>query len=261
MPCLSNLINSPPSALPDLKPILYDKAELQQGPIANGLNPEFHNPPSFDEDGGGDIHTKIPKLQWLFLVGAPKLIQCGVCRSGVYPEEKILCTVRGCKGVFHLICAKESLGFSSSKENQFKCPQHSVNEDLHFFHLVCGQACFLCKQKNHLWRCIRCLVASHDKCAAFPEHVVRIPNQPGEVICWKHPTDWRLEKHEVPANITKDIFSLLPLPYTEQEFKIDINWKDQAETKLEPRSYVHIKRSILCTWCLLSIKGNTFNFH
>ncbi|XP_042047676.1 histone-lysine N-methyltransferase ASHR3-like [Salvia splendens] len=245
MPCLSNLINSPPSALPDLKPILYDyhtsfqdpalarepqseqsndKGELKQGAISKGLNLA-----SFDEDGGGDIHTKIPNFQWLFLLGAPKLIQCGVCRSGVYPEEKILCTVRGCKGVFHLICAKESLGFSSSKQNQFKCPQH---------------ACFLCKQKNHLWRCIRCPIACHDKCAAFPEHVVRIPNQPGEVICWKHPNDWRLEKHEVPANITKDIFSLLPLPYTEQEFKIDINWKHQAETKLEPRSYVHIKRNV-----------------
>ena len=89
MPCLSNLINSPPSALPDLKPVLYDyhtsfqdpqsdqsndKGELKQGAIAKGLNPEFHNPASFDEDGGGDIHTKIPNFQWLFLVGAPKLV-------------------------------------------------------------------------------------------------------------------------------------------------------------------------------------------
>ncbi|KAL1548915.1 Histone-lysine N-methyltransferase ashr3 [Salvia divinorum] len=261
MPCLSNLINSPPSALPDLKPIVYDydtnfcpiqdPAVAQsehskfrrnaegQGATGKELNPELDNLASFpgpklrfngpnDEDGG-HIHTKIPKSQWLFLVAAPKLIQCGVCRSGVCPEEQVLCSVRGCKGVFHLICAKESLGFSSSKENQFKCPQH---------------ACFLCKQKNHLWRCIRCPIACHDKCAAFPEHVIRIPNQPGEVICWKHPTDWRLEKHEVPANIMKDIFSLLPLPYTEQEFKIDINWKDQAETKLEPRSYIHIKRNV-----------------
>lgn len=24
--------------------------------------------------------------------------------------------------------------------------------------------------------------------------MVHIPDQPGEVICWKHPTDWRLEK-------------------------------------------------------------------
>lgn len=172
---------------------------------------------------------RMREMKWLFLFGAPKSIQCGVCQSGVYPEEKISCSIRGCKGVFHLICAKESLGFPSSKQKQFKCPQH---------------ACFLCKQKNHLLRCIRCPIACHDKCAAFPEHVVHIPDQPGEVICWKHPTDWRLEKHKLPPNNMKDIFSVLPLPYTEEEFKIDINWKDQAETKLEPHSYVSIKRNV-----------------
>ncbi|KAH6818540.1 SET domain group 4 [Perilla frutescens var. frutescens] len=278
MPCLSNLLNS---ALPELKPIVYetrlgpkctpppprgpDTDALKRGPELEDSNdyveqeefgrngqgegtigkgqkrdlgkPEIRLNGADDEDGERierDLKTcrvqeGIPEFKWLFLVGAPKLIQCGVCQSGVYPEEKILCSIRGCKGVFHLICAKESLGFSSSKQKQFKCPQH---------------ACFLCKQKNHLWRCIRCPIACHDKCAAFPEHVVHIPDQPGEVICWKHPIDWHLEKHEVPANSMKDIFSLMPLPYTEEEFKIDINWKDQSETKLEPHSYIHIKRNV-----------------
>ncbi|KAI3444068.1 hypothetical protein Pfo_000733 [Paulownia fortunei] len=174
------------------------------------------------EEGIPEFKCSLP-----FLVGAPKLVQCGVCQNVVYPEEKIFCSVRGCRGVFHLTCAKESLSFSSSK--RFKCPQH---------------ACFLCSQKNHLWRCIRCPIACHDKCAPFPEHVIHFPDRPGEAICWRHHADWRLEKHEIPANNMEDIFSLLPLPYNEEEFKIDINWKDQTETKLEPHPYVHIKRNV-----------------
>ncbi|XP_011069815.1 histone-lysine N-methyltransferase ASHR3 [Sesamum indicum] len=175
------------------------------------------------EQGVPEFKVSLP-----FLVGAPKLVQCSACQTVVYHEEEILCSVRGCRGVFHLKCAKETLGFSSSK--QFKCPQHE---------------CFLCKQKNRLWRCLRCPIACHDKCAPFPEHVVHFPDQPGEAICWRHPTDWRLEKkHGVPAKNMEDIFSLLPLPYNEEEFKIDINWKDQTEMKLEPHPYVHIKRNV-----------------
>ncbi|KAL0340165.1 UNVERIFIED_CONTAM: Histone-lysine N-methyltransferase ASHR3 [Sesamum radiatum] len=128
------------------------------------------------------IEQGVPgfKVSLPFLVGAPKLVQCSACQTVVYHEEEILCSVRGCRGVFHLKCAKECLGFSSSK--QFKCPQHE---------------CFLCKQKNRLWRCIRCPIACHDKCAPFPEHVVHFPDQPGEAICWRHSTDWRLEKKDI----------------------------------------------------------------
>ncbi|KAL1531083.1 [histone H3]-lysine(4) N-trimethyltransferase [Salvia divinorum] len=221
MPCLSNLINLPASAFPELKPIVYDtrlgpkqapavarprdldamklgpqseetiddvkQGELRrngkgEGAIGRGPNPEF------------DLKRNLgsPKFEWLFLVGAPKLIQCGVWRSGVYPKEKISCSVRGCNDIFHRICAKER------------------NINLSALNIACGP----------------------------------FPNQPGEVICWKHPTDWHIQKHEVPANIMKDIFSLLPLPYTEEEFKIDINWKDQTETKLDPPSYVQIKRNV-----------------
>ncbi|KAL3824670.1 hypothetical protein ACJIZ3_020699 [Penstemon smallii] len=167
------------------------------------------------------------KCSFPFLIGAPKLVQCGVCQNVVYPKEEILCSVRGCRGVFHLTCAKESLDFSSS--NPFKCPQH---------------ACFLCKQKNHMWRCMRCPIASHDKCAPFPEHVIHFPDRPGEAICWRHPTDWRLEKHLVPSNNMEHIFSLLPLPYNMEEFKIDVNWRDQAETKCDLHSYVQINRNM-----------------
>ena len=55
------------------------------------------------------------------------------------------------------------------------------------------QACFICKQKC-FWRCVRCEIASHDKCAAWPDKVIHLSEQPGWAVCWRHPTDWR---HEV----------------------------------------------------------------
>ncbi|KAG5593818.1 hypothetical protein H5410_035050 [Solanum commersonii] len=144
-----------------------------------------------------------------FLVHAPKSVECSICQGLIFPGDKVECSVRDCMGVFHLECAKERLGLSSPK--MFKCPQHI-----------------------HLWRCIRCPLASHDKCAAFPEHVVHLNDQPGRVICWKHPSDWRLEK---------EILTNLPVPYVEEEFKIDINWKDMIDNRSEPPPYVHIKRN------------------
>ncbi|XP_027774396.1 uncharacterized protein LOC107026384 isoform X2 [Solanum pennellii] len=152
-----------------------------------------------------------------FLIHAPKLVECSVCQGLIFPGDEVECSVRDCMGVFHLECAKERLGLSSPK--MFKCPQH---------------VCYVCNKKIHLWRCIRCPLASHDKCAAFPEHVVHLNDQPGRVICWKHPSDWRMEK-EILAN--------LPVPYVEEEFKIDINWKDMIDNRSEPPPYVHIKRN------------------
>ncbi|KAL3642994.1 hypothetical protein CASFOL_013809 [Castilleja foliolosa] len=162
-----------------------------------------------------------------FLAGAPESVQCLVCLNTVYPEaeEKIVCSIRGCQSVFHSTCAKENLKFSSSKK--FKCPQH---------------ACFLCNQKNHLWRCMKCTIACHDKCVPFPEHVLKFPDRPGEAICWRHTANWHQEKHVVPANNLEDVFALLPLPYKVEEFEIDKKWKEQSETKLEQNPYTHIKR-------------------
>ena len=34
----------------------------------------------------------------------------------------MLCSVRGCQEVYHLLCAKESLGFHNL--GKFRCPQH-----------------------------------------------------------------------------------------------------------------------------------------
>ncbi|XP_060171692.1 uncharacterized protein LOC132602903 isoform X2 [Lycium barbarum] len=163
-----------------------------------------------------------------FLVHAPKSLECSVCQRLIFPGEEVECSVRDCTGVFHSECAKEILGSSSPKA--FKCPQH---------------VCYVCNKKIHLWRCIRCPLASHDKCAAFPEHVVHLNDQPGRVICWKHPSDWRLlEKHEASTSNLEEIFKNLPLPYMEEEFKIDINWKDMIDNRSEPPPYVHIKRNV-----------------
>uniref|UniRef100_A0A5B7BNK0 Putative histone-lysine N-methyltransferase ASHR3 isoform X1 n=1 Tax=Davidia involucrata TaxID=16924 RepID=A0A5B7BNK0_DAVIN len=174
------------------------------------------------------IESGIPAQKCFlpFLVGAPRLVECRVCQNLIYPGEEVLCSVRGCQGVYHLTCAKERLGFSSSRK--FKCPQH---------------ACFICKQKLY-WRCVRCTIASHDKCAAFPEYVIHLSNKAGQAVCWRHPTDWRLEKHAVPTNNIEEIFCRLPLPYIDEEFKIDLTWKDMMENKMEPPPYVHIRRNV-----------------
>ncbi|VFQ95173.1 unnamed protein product [Cuscuta campestris] len=112
-----------------------------------------------------------------FLVKAPKLVECVLCFNLMFPGEDISCSVRGCQVVVHKQCAKERLQFSSAK--QFKCPQH---------------VCYVCNKMNHIWRCIKCLMASHEKCAAFPEYVVHLTSHPGQAICWKHHADWRLQK-------------------------------------------------------------------
>ncbi|XP_010268461.1 PREDICTED: histone-lysine N-methyltransferase ASHR3 isoform X2 [Nelumbo nucifera] len=153
-----------------------------------------------------------------FLVNATKMVECCLCCKVVYPGDELSCSVRGCQEVYHLKCAKERLGFSSSKS--FKCPQH---------------ACFVCKQKGH-WCCVRCTIASHTKCAPWPEDVICLTNQQRRAVCWRHSTNWKLEK--------KEIFSRLPLPYVEEEFKIDTIWKDLMENKMEPTPYVHIRRNV-----------------
>lgn len=55
------------------------------------------------------------------------------------------------------------------------------------------QACFICKQRVD-WRCVRCSIASHDKCAAWPDEVIYLKDRPGKAVCWRHPTDWREDR-------------------------------------------------------------------
>ncbi|XP_050374271.1 histone-lysine N-methyltransferase ASHR3 [Argentina anserina] len=161
-----------------------------------------------------------------FLYGAKKLAECSICHHFVYPGDEILCSVRGCRGPYHRGCVKERFGISITKK--FTCPQH---------------VCFICKQRLH-WRCVRCVIASHDKCAAWPDKVIHLVDQPGRAVCWRHPTDWREDrKHAVSANNIEEIFSRLPLPYTREEFKIDLTWK-HTEDNIEPPPYIHIRRNL-----------------
>ncbi|CAK7338133.1 unnamed protein product [Dovyalis caffra] len=52
------------------------------------------------------------------------------------------------------------------------------------------------------------------------------------------------QHHVVPATDIEEIFCRLPLPYIDEEFKIDSTWKDLTENKLEPAPYVHIRRNV-----------------
>ncbi|KAH9806255.1 Histone-lysine N-methyltransferase ASHR3 [Citrus sinensis] len=87
------------------------------------------------------------------------------------------------------------------------------------------EACFICRQRLQ-WRCVRCTIASHDKCAPWPDRVIHLKDQPGRAVCWRHPAKWLLDKQEV--------FCRLPLPYADEEFKIDLTWKDLMENKVGP---------------------------
>ncbi|GAA0159448.1 hypothetical protein LIER_16218 [Lithospermum erythrorhizon] len=207
------------------------------------------------------IQAGVPKNKCFFpfLTKAPKLVDCYHCGRVIYPGDKLKCAVHGCEVVFHLKCGHKIIGSTSLKE--FKCPQH---------------ACYLCGKKNYLWRCIKCHMAMHDKCTAFPEHVSHLLDQPGRIICWRHPTDFQPVKlqrktlhqslceqacmslinlhsdrcilfdqqHALTANSIEDLFDQLPIPSVGEEFKIDINWKDSVETTSEPPPYFYTKRNI-----------------
>ncbi|GLT49595.1 hypothetical protein SLA2020_231430 [Shorea laevis] len=162
-----------------------------------------------------------------FLVGAKKMVECLLCHKPINPGEEVLCSVRGCEGVYHLICAKEKLRMSNP--SKFKCPQH---------------ACFICRQRLN-WRCVQCEIASHDRCSPWPNEVIHLKNQPGKAICWRHPSNWRQdEKHAVATGDIEEIFCRLPLPHFDEEFKIDKTWRDLMEHKVEPPPYVHIRRNV-----------------
>ncbi|KAK8637740.1 hypothetical protein V6N13_136203 [Hibiscus sabdariffa] len=53
--------------------------------------------------------------------------------------------------------------------------------------------CFICRQRLQ-WRCVCCTMASHDKCSPWSDAVIHLKDKPGRAICWRHPTNWRLDK-------------------------------------------------------------------
>ncbi|XP_022749487.1 histone-lysine N-methyltransferase ASHR3-like isoform X2 [Durio zibethinus] len=159
-----------------------------------------------------------------FLVGSKKLVECIHCHKLIYPGEEVCCSVRGCQGVYHKICAKESLKMSNPK----KIPVSAA------YRLQ--------------WQCVCCTISSHDKCSPWLDVVIHLKDKPGKAICWRHPTNWRLgltyllnEQHAVPATEVEEIFCQLPLPYVDEEFKLDLICRELMENKLEPPPYVHIK--------------------
>ncbi|XP_062078486.1 histone-lysine N-methyltransferase ASHR3 [Humulus lupulus] len=173
------------------------------------------------ESGVPESRCSLP-----FLVGAKKMVECLVCHFFIYPGEELVCSVRGCLGGYHIKCVKDKKGSCNVKK--FKCPQH---------------ACFICKQ-NPNWRCVKCTMASHDKCAAWPGEVIHLKDQPGRAVCWRHPTDGRLDwENAASTSDIEEVFCRLPLPYIDEEFKIDCTWKD-TENKMEPPPFMHIRRNI-----------------
>ncbi|XP_063950054.1 histone-lysine N-methyltransferase ASHR3 [Daucus carota subsp. sativus] len=147
--------------------------------------------------------------------GMQKLVKCRICQTYVYSGTELPCSVNHCEAAYHLKCAQKSLPLQSIRK--FKCPQH---------------ACFLCKDKNQLLRCIRCELAWHEKCAAFPEYVTHLRNQPGKAICW------RIHENK------EEVFNRLPIPDVDEEFDIDNTWKNTTENEMEPPPYIHVTRNI-----------------
>ncbi|ERN07128.1 hypothetical protein AMTR_s00019p00119370 [Amborella trichopoda] len=153
------------------------------------------------------VKSGVPESEcnFPFLVHAPRMVECRICCTQIVAGKELLCSVRGCQQVFHLVCVKQRYGNHKCKD--FKCPQH---------------ACFICKQKGY-WRCMRCTIAVHSKCAPWPQNVIYPVNNSRQVICWRHPEDWRLEsKHADPTSDIKEAFCRLPVPYNDVEFDIDI---------------------------------------
>ncbi|KAL6633997.1 hypothetical protein ACP70R_026668 [Stipagrostis hirtigluma subsp. patula] len=149
-----------------------------------------------------------------FLTGAPKAVECRLCSKIIYPGEEIKCSVRLCGVMFHLSCAvRDTANFIG---NSFKCPQHG---------------CRICKQKMFFWRCGRCTVSAHTKCAPWPV----IHDDQGTAICWRHPSDWLLQnKNAKLTNSIEEVFCRLPLPYLNEDFKIDSIARDVADAIYKP---------------------------
>ncbi|KAG5033562.1 hypothetical protein JHK85_017544 [Glycine max] len=59
--------------------------------------------------------------------------------------------------------------------------------------------CFICKKKQ--FRRVRCKVAFHSKCSPWSDSVLQLKDNPGHTVCWRHPSDWRLDKKGAPVAV------------------------------------------------------------
>lgn len=122
--------------------------------------------------GAPPHHCVLP-----FLTAAPKAVECRVCYKVIHPLDEIKCSVSRCEQSFHLTCVVEDTANFTAES--FKCPQHG---------------CMVCKQKMFFWRCGRCTVAAHTKCAPWP--LIHLKDDQGSAICWRHPSNWLLQNEE-----------------------------------------------------------------
>ncbi|KAF8677836.1 hypothetical protein HU200_046427 [Digitaria exilis] len=161
-----------------------------------------------------------------FLTGAPKAVECRMCSRIIYAGEKIQCSVSNCREMFHLNCVvKDTSNFTAES---FRCPQHG---------------CMVCKQKMFYWRCGRCTVAAHTKCAPWP--VIHRKDDRGSAICWRHPSDWLLQNENADfTNSIEEVFHRLPLPYVNEDFNVDSTIRDFAEAVYKPPPYTSIRRNL-----------------
>ncbi|KAF0933606.1 hypothetical protein E2562_018848 [Oryza meyeriana var. granulata] len=161
-----------------------------------------------------------------FLTGAPKAVECRLCYKIIYPGEEIKCSVSRCGEMFHLTCAAEDT--PNFVAESFKCPQHG---------------CMVCKQKMFFWRCGRCTVAAHTKCAPWP--LIHLKDDQGSAICWRHPSDWLLQNENADlTNSIEEVFCRLPLPYVNEDFKIDSTIRDFTAAVCKPPPFTFIRRNV-----------------
>ncbi|XP_052145694.1 histone-lysine N-methyltransferase ASHR3-like isoform X2 [Oryza glaberrima] len=161
-----------------------------------------------------------------FLTGAPKAVECRLCSKIIHPGEEIKCSVSRCGELFHLNCAAEDT--TNFIAESFKCPQHG---------------CMVCKQKMFFWRCGRCTVAAHTKCAPWP--VIHLKDDQGSAICWRHPSDWLLQNENADlTNSIEEVFCRLPVPYVNEDFKIDSTIRDFTAAVCKPPHFTFIRRNV-----------------
>ncbi|KAM3226639.1 hypothetical protein ACQJBY_058968 [Aegilops geniculata] len=171
--------------------------------------------------GASEHHCVLP-----FLTGAPKAVECRVCYKIIHPLEEIKCSVSRCEQMFHLTCVVEYTANFTAES--FRCPQHG---------------CMVCKQKMFFWRCGRCTVAAHTKCAPWP--LIHLKDDQGSAICWRHPSNWLLQNENADlTNNIEEVFCRLPLPYVNEEFNIDSTIRNFTAIVCKPPSYTHIRRNV-----------------
>ncbi|PKA65475.1 Histone-lysine N-methyltransferase ASHR3 [Apostasia shenzhenica] len=111
------------------------------------------------------------------------------------------------------------------------------------FLLLFKQACYVCKRRSTCCvRCVHCVIAFHAACAPWPNDVLHLEN--GRVVCWRHHSDWHLEKEVDSFLSLPEIFHRLPLPYAEEDYGIDSILNDVMSNNSEPTPYVHIRRNV-----------------